>query len=254
MASGFGAKGSEGRCYPLWQGFSKVVRFLVGALRVCCCCFPSSSAWECHRESNRISLERREVFFFLSKGGGGRLLLRTLGTPMRCSRRDVESFFWRCRSRRDDFFVVVVFFWLGLSATTAKTKRDGNARESSRRRFLLTMRCSSSFQILLQKLHVFSSNDDNENSACRRQRTRRNAKTFERTTWSVCITKKSFNARTRSKRKQTDNAGKKRRRYGPRSRNTSTIRAGERWRKKAKERRRRREHAKVVVYNSSMYR
>ena len=24
MASGFGAKGSEGRCYPLWQGFSKV--------------------------------------------------------------------------------------------------------------------------------------------------------------------------------------------------------------------------------------
>lgn len=23
MASGFGAKGSEGRCYPLWQGFSK---------------------------------------------------------------------------------------------------------------------------------------------------------------------------------------------------------------------------------------
>ena len=56
---------------------------------------------------------------------------------MRCSRRDVESFFWRwCRSRRDDdfFVVVVVFFWLGLSATTAKTKRDGNnARESSRR-------------------------------------------------------------------------------------------------------------------------
>ena len=66
------------------------------------------------------------------------------------------------------------------------------------------------------------------NSACRRRRTRRNAKTFERTTWSVCITKKSFNARTRSKRKRTDNAGKKRRRYGPRSRNTSTIRAGER--------------------------
>ncbi|CCO66172.1 unknown protein [Bathycoccus prasinos] len=29
MASGFGAKGSEGRCYPLWQGFSKVYRALI---------------------------------------------------------------------------------------------------------------------------------------------------------------------------------------------------------------------------------
>ena len=137
MASGFGAKGSEGRCYPLWQGFSKVGSFFSrSAARLLVLLFPeqSFSAREWHRESNRISLERREVFFFLSKGGGGRLLLRTLGTPMRCSRRDVESFFWRCRSRRDDFFVVVVFFWLGLSATTAKTKRDGNnARESSRR-------------------------------------------------------------------------------------------------------------------------
>ena len=29
MASGFGAKGSEGRCYPLWQGFSKVFIILM---------------------------------------------------------------------------------------------------------------------------------------------------------------------------------------------------------------------------------
>ena len=114
--------------------------------------------------------------------------------------------------------------------------RENKARWQQRERELETYRFYSPWVVALllfkffckNCMDVFSSNDDNENSACRRQRTRRNAKTFERTTWSVCITKKSFNARTRSKRKQTDNAGKKRRRYGPRSRNTSTIRAGER--------------------------
>ena len=47
------------------------------------------------------------------------------------TRREELFSLWCCS--RDDFFVVVVFFW-GLSAT-AKTKRDGNARESSRHRF-----------------------------------------------------------------------------------------------------------------------
>jgi hypothetical protein len=38
MSSGFGAKGSEGRCFPLWQDFSKVCSNAESRSSVCLLC------------------------------------------------------------------------------------------------------------------------------------------------------------------------------------------------------------------------
>jgi len=67
MASGFGAKGSEGRCYPLWQGFSKVGSFFSrSAARLFVGVVSRHTALENGIENRIESLfgERREVFFF----------------------------------------------------------------------------------------------------------------------------------------------------------------------------------------------
>ena len=214
MASGFGAKGSEGRCYPLWQGFSKV-RFR----------FRRRTFLLSHRiiivslERGVSSSPQRVSFCFLL------LLLR--GTPR--ARKSDEGNDESCfRVVRETIFRRRRFLLRRFLRGTTLPPRQ---RDGDETRIRETIGLTPLF-FFSTKTHciiiIIKRQQRKHNSACRRRRTRRNAKTFERTTWSVCITKKSFNARTRSKRKRTDNAGKKRRRYGPRSRNMSTIRAGER--------------------------
>ena len=144
MASGFGAKGSEGRCYPLWQGFSKVGSFFSRSAARLFVVVSRHTALENGIENRIESLfgERREVFFF-------RLFFFGLWGHFRFGVREETIFSSSSFSSGD-----------GLSATPSKTKRDGNnARESSRRidfyycthhAFALLL-----FQILLQKLHLY---------------------------------------------------------------------------------------------------
>ena len=136
-------KGRKGGATRSGKGFRRLVRFLVGALRVYLLLFPDTqrSRMASRIESN-LSLERGERFssfiFFFGLWGHFRFGVRE------------ETIFSSSSFSSGD----------GLSATPSKTKRDGNnARESSRRidfyycthhAFALLL-----FQILLQKLHLY---------------------------------------------------------------------------------------------------
>ena len=239
MASGFGAKGSEGRCYPLWQGFSKV-RFRRRTFLLeqqeeqeeeeeCTRVFPFDESVDviplCVSSNHHHRFFGEGGFFSSERVSFCFLLLLLRGTPRaRKSDEGNES----CFRVRETIFRRRFLLRRFLRGTFLPPRRRDGDETRIRETIGLTPLFFFSTKTHCIIIIIIKRQQRKHNSACRRRRTRRNAKTFERTTWSVCITKKSFNARTRSKRKRTDNAGKKRRRYGPRSRNTSTIRAGER--------------------------
>ena len=156
MASGFGAKGSE--VYPLWQGFSKV-RF---------------------RFRRHTLLSHRIIIVSLERGVSSSqrvsfcfLLLLLRGTPRARKRKATTRAVFALS--RDDFssssFFATSFSGDSTTATT-RWRRDSTRDDWTHAALLFNKNA----------LHHHHQTTTTKTQVCRRRRTRRNAKTFERTT------------------------------------------------------------------------